>query len=45
MNKRLATDVFNDWALNDKDFGMEKHHLNAVNIMLIILFKYVQLRC
>ena len=42
MNKISATDLFNDWALNDKDFGMEKHHLNAVNIMLDILFNSQQ---
>lgn len=34
---KKATDIFNDWAENDKDQGMEKNHSNAVETMLNLL--------
>jgi len=31
---RKAIDIFNEWAVLDKDFGMEKNHSEAVRVML-----------
>ena len=41
MDKRPATDVFHDWALNGKDEGMEKGHAASVNEMLSFISKQV----
>jgi len=37
MQKRLATDIFSEWAVIGKDEGMEKGHFNSVNEMLSIV--------
>tara|TARA_B100000427_G_C15507486_1_gene594667 strand:+ start:1078 stop:1701 length:624 start_codon:yes stop_codon:yes gene_type:complete len=37
--KRQATDIFSEWALIDKDKGMQKNHMNAVDSMLKTLIK------
>ena len=34
MEKRPATDVFHDWALDGKDEGMERGHAASVKEML-----------
>ena len=36
---RKATDIFSDWALLERDKGMEKNHWNAVTNMLKTLMK------
>ena len=37
MQKRLATDIFSEWAMIGKDEGMQKGHFNSVNEMLSIV--------
>tara|TARA_B100000287_G_scaffold334884_1_gene320244 strand:+ start:319 stop:945 length:627 start_codon:yes stop_codon:yes gene_type:complete len=37
MQKRLATDIFSEWAMMGKDEGMQKGHFNSVNEMLSIV--------
>ena len=34
MTVRKATDVFSEWALRDRDEGMEEGHAKSVNDML-----------
>jgi len=36
METKLATDLFNEWAINGKDIGMEKGHATAVGRMIEI---------
>ena len=36
MEIREATDVFSEWALRNRDEGMESGHANSVNEMLNI---------
>ena len=38
MSIRDATEVFSEWALKDRDEGMESGHANSVNEMLDIVF-------
>tara|TARA_B110000438_G_C15630594_1_gene570822 strand:+ start:306 stop:914 length:609 start_codon:yes stop_codon:yes gene_type:complete len=33
-----AIDLFSDWALNDRDLGMEKNHMASVKKMLSLIF-------
>ena len=42
MAIRKATEVFHEWALNDKDKGMEKGHFSAVKEMLDFAFSKVE---
>ena len=37
MGRRKATDVFSEWALKQRDEGMEKGHSNSVNEMLSLV--------
>ena len=37
MEKRLATDIFSEWAMKGKDEGMQKGHYNSVNEMLSLV--------
>ena len=37
MEKRLATDIFSEWAMKGKDEGMQKGHYNSVNKMLSLV--------
>ena len=37
MTTRDATDVFSEWALRNRDEGMESGHANSVNEMLNIV--------
>ena len=37
---KIATELFDEWALNNKDFGMQRSHSNAVNRMLRSLTDY-----
>lgn len=37
MSTRDATDVFSEWALIDRDEGMESGHAKSVNEMLNIV--------
>ena len=42
MEKRPAIEVFNDWALNGKDMGMERGHAAPVHEMLDFIFKQAE---
>ena len=39
INKNINIEIFNNWALKDKDIGMEKGHASAVDEMLNIIDK------
>ncbi len=40
MILKKATDIFSEWALQDRDSGMQKNHMTAVNTMLNELVHY-----
>ena len=51
-DKIKAIDLFSDWAIKDRDIGMEKNHLPAVQKMIDILlmdyrrhFSFVDVGC
>ena len=41
MKNKLATDVFDDWAINGKDKGMEEGHSLSVDRMVEIASKNI----
>lgn len=42
MAIRKATEVFHDWALENKDLGMQKGHSHAVGEMLKFIFNKIE---
>ena len=42
MQKRDATDVFSEWASNNKDEGMQRGHAASVEVMLSLVEPYLK---
>jgi len=42
MEKRLATDIFSEWAIIGKDEGMQKGHADSVKEMFLLVDPYLK---